>query len=64
MAIVKFNPDRIIVRCKTKKEFYTMIKLIVYIQSAYREKFSKQKKISLRKVVNEALKELEKRGEK
>jgi hypothetical protein len=47
--------------CKSMKEYVILLNLIVYIQSYYRNHFSKLKRISLRKLVESAIKDLEKR---
>ena len=47
--------------CKTIKEHYVMLSLIVYIQHCYREKFAKTKRVSFRRLAEMAVKELEKR---
>jgi hypothetical protein len=49
------------VSCKTLKEHLIMLTLIVYIQSCYRGKFKDLERISLKELVDCAIKELEKR---
>jgi len=62
MAKINAKTLEIGVSCKTQKEYYVMVTLIVYIQSCYRQKFAKTKQISFRKLVECAIRELEKRG--
>ena len=57
----KINKLEIGICCKTIKEHYVMLSLIVYIQHCYREKFAKVKRVSFRKLVDCAIKELEAR---
>ena len=63
MKKIKSNKLEIGVCCKTKKEHLVMLTLIVFIQSCYNRKFRKAKRVSFRKLVECAIKELEKRGD-
>jgi len=68
MKMAKVNLDKkskryleIGVCCKTQKEHLILLTLIVLIQSCYREKFKNLERISLKELVDCAIKELEKR---
>lgn len=61
MAKVNLKKLKIGLCCKTQKEFYVMLTLIVYIQNNYNKRFKKSKRISLRRLVEYAIKDLEKR---
>ena len=58
----KSNNLEIGVRCKTQKEHLIMLTLVVYIQHYYNKRFKKFKRISLRRLVEITIKDLEKRG--
>ena len=58
----KSNKLEIGVCCKTQKEHIIMLVLITYIQHFYNYKFKKSKRISLRRLVETALKDLESNG--
>lgn len=58
----KSNNLEIGVCCKTIKEHVIMLTLIVYIQNCYQHKFKKYKRVSLRRLTETAIKELELRG--
>lgn len=58
----KSNNLEIGVCCKTRKEHEIMLTLIVYIQHLYNKNLNKAERISLRRLVEVALKELEARG--
>ncbi len=62
MAKLKSNSLEIGVNCKTQKEHYVMLILIIYIQSCYRETFKTLPEISLKRLVDCAIKELGKRN--
>lgn len=59
MAKKKKNNLEIGVCCKTQKEHLIMLTLIVYIQHCYRAHFKKNKRVSLKRLVETAIKELE-----
>lgn len=59
----KSNILEIGVCCKTIKEHYVMLILIVIIQHYYRKHFKNLKRISLRRLTEMAIKDLEARGE-
>jgi len=57
----KSNKLEIGVCCKTQKEHLVMLTLIVYIQHYYNLKFKKYKRVNLRRLVDCAFRDLEKR---
>jgi len=58
----KSNKLEIEVCCRTRKEHYIMLALIVVIQHFYRKRFQKVKRVSFRRLVEMAIKEMEERG--
>lgn len=58
----KSNKLEIGVCCRTKREHLIMLILIVGIQHYYNKKFKKVKRVSLRRLVEFAIKDLEIRG--
>ena len=62
MSKIEEKKGIISIRCKTKKEFNVMLTLIVYIQSWYKKEFAKNKKVNLKSLVAEAIRDLHKRG--
>lgn len=57
----KPNKLEIGISCRTRKEHYVMLALIVTIQYFYRKRFAEKKKVSFRKLLEMALKQMEKR---
>lgn len=62
MSKLKKNNLEIGVCCKTMKEHLVMLTLIVYIQHYYNKKFKNYKRVSLRRLVEVAIKDLESKG--